>query len=98
MVVGDFNVVSIPVLPAEANSPLLVDPDAVLSFPVAVKLFQTVSGRDTQVIQSERCVELIQLHNGPAEKLRRKFPGVFPPEYFFCPRICEALDHTRKLP
>jgi len=49
MIVNDFHVVSISVLPAKADPPLIVDPDAVLA--VAVKLLQPVS-REGQIAQA----------------------------------------------
>jgi hypothetical protein len=42
MVVYDLNVVRIALAPAKANSPLIVDPDAVLAFPIAPQGFQPV--------------------------------------------------------
>jgi hypothetical protein len=44
MIVNDFNVVSISVLPMKADPPLIVDPNAVLAVPVAVRLLYPVSG------------------------------------------------------
>jgi hypothetical protein len=42
MVVYDLNVVRIALAPAKANSPLIVDPDAVLAFPIAPQGFQPI--------------------------------------------------------
>ena len=42
MIIGDFDVVSISIFPAEADAPVLVDPDAQLAIPVAFKGFQVV--------------------------------------------------------
>jgi len=48
VVVGDFDLVGISLLPMEADSILLVDSNAVLSAPLARKKLQTVPGRDGQ--------------------------------------------------
>ncbi len=46
MVVNNFNVVRAVHLPAETNSPLVVDADGVLAFAVAFEGFQSVAGRN----------------------------------------------------
>jgi len=51
MIVNDFHVVSISVLPMKADPPLIVDPNAVLAVPAAVKLLQPVS-REGQITQA----------------------------------------------
>jgi hypothetical protein len=51
MIVNNFHVVSISVVPMKADSPLIVDPNAVLTVPVAVKLLQSVS-REGEVAQA----------------------------------------------
>jgi hypothetical protein len=66
VVVRDLHVVG-PVLPPnKTNTVLIVDSDAVLTFPVTLKRFQPVSGRDSKVIQINRrfnLVKLAQSHN-----------------------------------
>jgi len=49
MVVHDFHFVSVPVAPHKADAPLIVDPNAVLPFPVAEKSFQAISSRSSQI-------------------------------------------------
>ena len=61
VVVRNLNVVSVAILPHEAHTPLVVDPDAVLSRPVAEKLLQTVTRCRGQVLQFLRCTNHRQL-------------------------------------
>lgn len=49
MVVGELYVLWSCLGPAEADAPLLVDSDAVLSRPVAAELFEPVARRDAQI-------------------------------------------------
>ena len=51
MVVGDLEVESIPLVPAEADAVLIVDPDAVLPFAASFERFQPVSGKQGQVAE-----------------------------------------------
>jgi hypothetical protein len=42
--------------PDEANPELIVDPDRVLTNPVARKFFQVIAGRRAQVVQIDRSI------------------------------------------
>lgn len=52
MIIDNFHVVRSSVSPAETDSPLTVDPDAVLSLSIASKSFKLITGRDRQFRQS----------------------------------------------
>jgi len=49
VIVDDFDVMRIAIAPAEADAPLAVDADAVLSFAIALQRFQPVARRRLQV-------------------------------------------------
>ena len=51
VIIGDFNVMCVAILPAEADAPLLVDADAVLPTTVSLERFQAIGGRYFQVFQ-----------------------------------------------
>lgn len=52
MVVDDFDVRCVTIAPPEANPPLVVDSDCVLSFTAAFQRFQPVSRWNPQILQS----------------------------------------------
>jgi hypothetical protein len=54
-------IVSITFLPSEANSPLVVDADTVLSGSIARETLQPISRRDTQIVQPFNHIKLDQL-------------------------------------
>jgi hypothetical protein len=56
VVVHDLDVVRIATVPSEADSPLIVDPHAVLTGAITPQPFQAVPRRDTQIIQPHRSV------------------------------------------
>jgi hypothetical protein len=63
MIVGDLNVESISCAPCEANSPLVIDADGVLSRSVPFQLLQFVAGYAAKFIKSISgmdCDELLQ--------------------------------------
>jgi hypothetical protein len=61
MVVGDFYIPRTIISPAEAGSPLIIDPDTVLASPIATEFLQAVPRRHAQVVQILRAVEDLQL-------------------------------------
>src|SRR5690242_14203391 len=63
MIIDDLNLESIPCAPREANSPLVVDPDGVLSRSIAFQLLQLVAWYAAKLIKSSSgmdCDELLQ--------------------------------------
>jgi hypothetical protein len=69
MIIRDFDVLSARISPSETDPELVIDPDAVLSFPVALKSFQTISGRDAKVIQPPGDFQLPKLTPGHSGKI-----------------------------
>src|SRR5512138_2795032 len=61
MIIDNFHVVCVLASPAEAKPVLVVDPDAVLSDPVAFEGFQAVARRQLQVAQLPGTVQLREL-------------------------------------
>ena len=81
MVIHDCNSVRVAVLPYEANSPLLIDADAVLALPIAFQFFQVVARRHLQIGQRSRPVQVFELPPGRAVQFRAELiRRTFPPE------------------
>jgi hypothetical protein len=57
MVVRHFDLVGVATIPPEADSPLIVDPDAVLTLSTACQFLQTIPGRARQILESLRGFE-----------------------------------------
>ncbi len=57
MVIGNFNFIGISLFPHEADPPLVVDPDAILSFSIAGKLLQPVSRRNPEILERFRRIK-----------------------------------------
>ena len=69
MIIHDFDVLSAGIGPSETDSELVVDPDAVLSFPVAFESFQTVPWRNAKVLQPPSYFQLPKLAPGHGGKI-----------------------------
>jgi hypothetical protein len=81
MIIHNLNVVGIPVMPNKADAPLIVDADAVLSFPVLVEGFQAISWWRRQVAQLSGNVQLPKFslrHSLESTKLFHPLPGMKP--------------------
>lgn len=72
MIVYDLNLPGIVIGPAEANPPLIVDPDAHLAGSITLQDLQSISGGISQILQSCRGIQLAQ---GPLMNFARKLPG-----------------------
>jgi hypothetical protein len=61
VVINDLHILSALSAPAEADSPLIIDPDAVLPLPVTPQDLQPIAGRNAQVIEAGGDLKLAQL-------------------------------------
>ena len=66
VIVHDFDVVGVTLLPDEAQAIAVVDADAVLSFTVTVQFLQAVARWDAQIIQADGGVQDEQFAQGRA--------------------------------
>jgi hypothetical protein len=64
MIVDDLNILRGIIMPAKADPPLAVDPDAVLPCTVAAEFLQAIPGRIPQVAYLPRSVDHQQLPQG----------------------------------
>ncbi len=52
MVVGDFDVEGVTIAPTKTNPKLFIDSNAELTRPIALQRLQTVTGRNSEIVQS----------------------------------------------
>ena len=71
VVVGDFDLVGIPVLPRKTHPVLFIDPNAIVACSVAHQSFQTVARWHRQLVKISYAVELGQLSTGYGPQLNR---------------------------
>ena len=93
MVIDEFNLVGIAVLPDEAHAPLVVDPDAVLAEAIVDESLQLVTGRHGQSFQSGRGIDLEELPERNPLGVGAKPLGGSAPEDILGVTITKALDH-----
>ena len=96
MIVDYLDVVGMPARPAKADSPLVVDAYAVLSFPIAFRRFQPIPRRNPEMIERTRLVQIEK----PAARwtLNSAEPGYESVlEQSFGIRRTKGLDHTGRV-
>lgn len=72
MVVNDFDVVGIATAPAKADTPLIIDPNTVLTLSIAFQLLEVIARRRPQVVQLNRRIHMAQLPEHDAPKVGRE--------------------------
>ena len=93
VIINDLDFVRVTVGPPEADAPLVVDANAVLSGSVTLQFFQAVSRWDPQVVERVRCVENDQLSEHGVAERSRKAPNGLSGEQPLGISVSEALDH-----
>jgi hypothetical protein len=93
VVVNDLDVSSPRGSPAEADPPLIIDPDAVLPRPIAAELLEPIPGRHAQIIKCLRRIDDQQLPIRHPLQIWTKAPYPLTPPDPFRVRIRERPDH-----
>jgi hypothetical protein len=93
VVVGYLHVLSIALRPPEADSPLVVDSDAVLALSIPSQSLKAIAWRDSKILECVGAIENGQLSLRLPLKRRREFPGDLTPKDFLRFRVPEAPDH-----
>ena len=75
VVIDDFDFMGSVRFPAEADAPLVIDADGVLTFPVALQRFKAISGRDGEVVECGDGVNLGEFPQGDALDVRWERPA-----------------------
>ena len=93
MVIHNLNVICVPVTPMKADSPLIVDANAVLPLSVSMQRFKAVSGRPSQVPQLGSYIQLAKLSLSDALDAAKPFHRLSRVKLFRFLRP-EGLNHT----
>ncbi len=93
VIVNNFNLVGVSVLPDKAQAIAVVDADAVLSFTVATQFLQTVAGGYAQVVEAYSGVQDEQFAQGRALQIGGQVRMAKSFEKIFCVAVAKGLDH-----
>jgi hypothetical protein len=93
VIIGDLNIVCIAVLPDKTDSPLVVDPDAVLTLPISRELLETVTRWRFEVLQRFRPIQNREFAKSRPLYNWRQPPGPLALENLLGLSVTEASDH-----
>jgi hypothetical protein len=94
MIIAHFHIVGVVVItPDKADTVLVVDPYAVLAFPVTFKRFKAIARRKSQVVQDLGSVHHFQLPTSSAFYLPET-PDGLTIEKALCVLVSKRLDHA----
>tara|TARA_B100001971_G_scaffold201097_2_gene213501 strand:+ start:3952 stop:4251 length:300 start_codon:yes stop_codon:yes gene_type:complete len=96
VIIGDFNIVSVSSIPAEADAPLLIDADAMLPEAVAGKRLKAIGRGDAEFIKRSGVFDDVEFVHGAAEDFGGQLHMLPVPE-FLCPFVAESFNHKDKL-
>jgi len=94
MVIHDLDIVRISRAPSEAHPPLLVDPDAVLTFPISLESLKSIPRGYTEVVEDRGCIEHSEFPKRHSLNPPTQFLGGQSLEEAFGVAVSEALDHV----
>lgn len=80
MIVNNLDFVGVAAFPPKANTPLCIDSDTVLVLSVAVESLETITGRDSQVIERLRSVKKEEFSQPNASHRKREPLNRFSPK------------------
>jgi hypothetical protein len=95
MIIDDLDLVGVSVFPPETNTPLLIDPDPILTISVAGEFLQPISRGDPQITKRNGGVENQKFPQCRSPQSTIKFCPPFTEEEPFCILVAKASDHPR---
>ena len=81
--------------PAEADPPLVVDPDAVLPEPVGSQFFQAVGGRHSEIGEARGGIQHQEFAKGYPMKIRGNSPDPLAAKQSLGVGVTKATDHEQ---
>ncbi len=64
MIVSDFHVIGVPIPPFEADAPLVIDANAILTRAIAGQFFQAIRRRNAKVLERHGPIQHTQFPEG----------------------------------
>ena len=90
--IGDFDFVGVTADPAEAQTPLVIDTNAVLTGTLAFERFEPVAGRDAEIFEGVGTGKHVEFVDRSLDKAGREAGSLTVPE-FFGRLVAEIFNH-----
>lgn len=96
MIINDFDIVGIAIRPTKTDTPLAIDSNAVLAFPLPFEQFEPVAGRNLQILEADCRIENPQFRQCRFLDIAWEFAGKLAIPNLFCFAVAKACDHASK--
>lgn len=93
MIICNLDIIGITVNEPEADAPLVVDGDGVLSFPIPRQRVKPIARRNFKIIEARCQVDVFKLPFRPSRDIRCQSFRPAGRVQFLCVFVCERLDH-----
>ena len=93
MVIANLHIMCVALPPDETDTPLFINPDAILTFSVSGQFFKPVSRWYFQIIKALGGIEQKEFPVGCALEIRRETLDVYPVENILRSSVPEILGH-----
>jgi hypothetical protein len=97
VIIHDFHVIGVPVCPAKADPPLVIDPDVPQPFSVTLQRLQPIAGRDAQFVDYPGRVQLLKFASCRLLHVKRQATNGKTGKYSGCLFGCETADHGENI-
>jgi hypothetical protein len=95
MRIHDLDLFRMTLPPYKADSPLVIDPQAMLSLAIPFQGFEPIGRGKTQILQVNSGVERVQSHERSLLNVVRELPHELAFEDFFCISIAKRPNHPQ---
>jgi hypothetical protein len=95
MIIHDFDLFRVTLPPYKADSPLVIDPQAMLSLAIPFQGFQPVGRGKTQILQVNSGVECVQSHERSLLNVVWEVPHELACEDFLRISIAKRANHSQ---
>jgi hypothetical protein len=95
MIIDDLNTLCMPISPEKANSPLVIDANAMLPLAIPFERLKPIRRRQPEIFQPDCCVNRVQLHKCPLLNLSRESFHEFSFKDSLGVGIAKGLNHGK---
>lgn len=93
MIINNFYSMGITIAPFKTDSPLLIDPNAILARSITMQLLQSVTRRYAQIVQRDRPIEHTKFPKCALLNILRQLTRKFSMKNPFCFPIPKVANH-----
>ena len=95
MVIDNLNSLRMAISPEKADTPLIIDANAILPLAITLQRLKPIRGRQPKIFQSDSRINRVELHKCPLLNLSRKSFHELALKDSFGVGIAKGFNHTK---